>query len=164
MRISLFVSSWDCLRESLRRARTPCALGASVLAAAVLMSGCVALSTGYEAQTSVWPSDKAGEYIIAFSIYENLAAGGERLVSSPRIKVKDGSEGEVTLGDKHSSIKCSALVRSGDKGTTAAVRVRIEQGDKKVWTSRQTVMFTRDEPDRQSRDIPDSPDAVIKKE
>jgi hypothetical protein len=100
------------------------------------------LNVGYEAETRVWPSGNQGEYMVAFNIYENLIANGERLVSSPRLKVREGCEGEVTLGDEHSSIKCGALVRRAEKGITAVVRVRIKNGDKKVWTARQTVVFT----------------------
>jgi hypothetical protein len=106
---------------------------------AALLQGCAAIGVGYEADTRVWPSDSAGEYIVAFDIYESLIAGGSRLVSSPRLKVRDGCQGEVTLGDEHSSLKCSALVTSSTNGTKAAIRVRIKTGDRKEWTARQTV-------------------------
>jgi hypothetical protein len=83
-----------------------------------------------------------------FNIYENLIGNRQFLVSSPRLKVREGREGEVTLGDELSSIKCGALIQRGVNATTATVHVRIERGDRRIWTTRQTVVCSQDSTDR----------------
>jgi len=122
--------------RAIRAACAACAAGS------LLLQGCASMNVGYEAETTVWPADRPGEYIVAFRIYEKPAAGADRLVSSPRITVEEGRPGEVTLGDEHSSIKCGALVGKSGAGAKATVRVRIMRGDRKVWTARQTVTFS----------------------
>jgi len=119
----------------MNRVRCGCVVVLSVFC--WLASGCAAIRVGYEAETRVIPD--GGEFVVEFNISENLAGGKSRLVSSPRLRLSEGGKGEVTIGDDHSSLKCTALVQRTAGGTRAMTRVRIRKGDREVWTAQQTM-------------------------
>ena len=126
-----------------------------LVAGSVLLQACAVLNVGYEAETQITPSDRPGEYIVQFNITENFAAGGSRLVSAPRLRLREGSEGEVTLGDESSSLKCGALVRREEKGITATTSVRIKRGNRRVWTAQQAIVLTEMRPGQADKPAPE---------
>jgi type II secretory pathway component HofQ len=94
---------------------------------------------GYEAEATVIPDARTGHYEVRFRVMDSPAVGEPKVLSEPRLLVSEGQKGEIFIGDERSSVKCGATIERHDGGLTATTRVRIQEGHRRVWVSRQTM-------------------------
>jgi hypothetical protein len=103
----------------------------------VAASGCGSPEPTYGSRAVLTPGPEAGQYTLAFTVEE--VAGGRSNLQAPRLTVRPGQEGSVSIADSGRQITCTALVVEVGGRAEADTTVAVEKNGRTVWSRRQTV-------------------------
>jgi len=110
--------------------------------ACVIASGCATTQRSYQTTTTVSPAGPQ-QYTIGWTIQEAEDNGNENVLSTPRITVQAGTEGNIKVCDKseENGVFCTALVNKTTHGLEALTTVTIKKdGQTTLNTSQKTIV------------------------
>ena len=119
---------------------------AAVLVAALIcaiVAGCAAAPRSYRTSAAVAPSGEPHIYTVDFSISHVGEDGETRVLSSPRISVKAGQEGQIMICDEdgRNGYSCTALVTEREDGIEAVTRITVkEEGEEELCNSQSMIV------------------------
>ena len=114
---------------------------AAVLMLGILM-GCSSSKVEYRSRATLSPADETGQFDVAFVIEDLSKPEDSRVISSPRLRVLKGQEGQIFIGDDKSNIVCTALVGDASGKPEVKTTVSVKKNGRIVWSEEKTVAMT----------------------
>jgi len=108
-----------------------------------ILTGCTSSKVAYRSKATLTPATEAGLFDVAFVIEDIADPANPTVVSSPRLRLLKGKEGNMSVGDDNSSIVCTALVDDASGKPEARTTVSIKKNGKEVWSDTQTVAVSK---------------------
>jgi hypothetical protein len=115
-----------------------------MMAVAVLILGaCMTAEAGYRTETTVAPGTEAHQYVVHFKITDVAKDGKTDVLSTPKVTVKAGQEGKITVADEkeQNGVFCTAHVKESEGGIEAVTTVVVkEKGIEKLNTTQSVTL------------------------
>jgi len=115
----------------------------SVIAIVALgvLAGCAGSRVAYRSKATLTPAEAAGQYDVSFLIEDVSDPAKPTVISSPRLRLLKGKEGQISIGDGKNGITCTALVDDASGKPEARTDVSVRRYGEAVWSHRQTVVI-----------------------
>jgi len=102
---------------------------------------CLSAQAGYRTETTVVPVPAAHQYVVQFKIIEVAKDGKKDVLGAPKLTVKAGEEGRITVGKEQDGISCTALIKEIEGGIEAVTAVIVnEKGTEKFNTAQSVTL------------------------
>ena len=102
-----------------------------VAVAGLILGACVSAQAGYRTEVTVTPETDVHQYVVQFKIIDATKDGKTDVMSAPKLVVKAGEEGKITVADEkeQSGVFCTALVKETEGGIVAVTTVMVKEND-----------------------------------
>ncbi len=110
--------------------------------ACLFLGACAMARAEYRTEVIVTPGPVAQQYVVQFKIMD-VTKGGKSVLSTPKITVKTGEEGKVSIADAkdQDGVLCTVLVKEIEGGIEAVTTVLVkEEGAEKLNTTQTVVV------------------------
>ena len=114
-----------------------------MMLAGLILGACLTAEAGYKTETTVTPGTKANEYVVQITISTVAKDGTAEVLSTPKITVKAGQEGKLTVADEkeQDGVFCTALVKEVNGSLQADTTVVVkEKGAEKLNTTQSVTL------------------------
>jgi len=111
--------------------------------AGLILGACMTAQAGYRTETTVTPGADAHQYVVQIKIMDVAKDGKTDVLSAPKLTVKAGEEGKMSVGDEkeQNGVFCTALVKEIDGGIEAVTTVVVkEKGTEKLSTAQSVTL------------------------
>jgi type II secretory pathway component GspD/PulD (secretin) len=111
--------------------------------AGLALGACMTAEAGYRTETTVAPGAEAHQYVVQVKIIDVAKDGKTDVLSTPKVTVKAGEEGKITVGDEkeQNGVFCTALVKETEGGIEAVTTVVVkEKGTEKLNTTQSVTL------------------------
>ena len=102
-----------------------------VAVAGLILGACGSAQAGYRTEITVAPGTDVHQYVVQFKIIDATKDGKTDVMSAPKLVVKAGEEGKITVADEkeQSGVFCTALVKETEGGIVAVTTVMVKEND-----------------------------------
>jgi len=113
--------------------------------AGLVLGACVTAQAGYRTETVVTPGADAHQYVVQFKIMDVAKDGKTDVLSAPKLVVKAGEEGKITVADEkeQDGVFCTALVKEIEGGIEAVTTVVVKAKGAEKLNTTQTVTLKK---------------------
>ena len=113
--------------------------------AGLVLGACVTVQAGYQTEAVVTPGTDAHQYVVQFKIIDVAKDGKTDVLSAPKLVVKAGEEGKITVADEkeQDGVFCTALVKEIEGGIEAVTTVVVKAKGAEKLSTTQTVTLKK---------------------
>jgi Flp pilus assembly secretin CpaC len=112
-------------------------------AVGLVLGACVTAQAGYRTETTVEAGEEAHQYVVQIKIIDVARDGKTDVLSVPKLTLKAGEEGKITVGDEngYNGVFCTARVKEIEGGVEAVTTVVVkEKGAEKLNTAQSVTL------------------------
>lgn len=110
-----------------------------------IMAACITAEAAYRTETVIVPNAEAHHYTAQITIIDVSKDGKKDVLSAPKVIVKAGEEGTVTIGDekKQNGIFCTVLVTEIAEQIEAKTTILVKEKGEEKLSSEQRVTIKK---------------------
>lgn len=118
----------------------------------LICAGCATTQRSYKTDMRITPGGIPHEYIVEYKItkiFKNLSGvskeEGENILSSPKLTVTAGREGQVKVCDsaEQNGVICTALVKENAEGIEAVGSIIVKEKGQEILSSSQNIIIKK---------------------
>ena len=109
----------------------------------LILCACMTVQAEYRTETTVVPGAEAHQYVVQIKVSEVAKDGKTDILSAPKVALKAGKEGKITVGDEkeQNGVFCTALVKEIEGGIEAVTTIVVrEKGIEKLNTAQSVTL------------------------
>ncbi len=112
--------------------------------AAIMVAGCATTQTSYRTTTTVSPAGPK-QYTVCMTIQATAEDGQQDMLSTPKITVPAGEEGQIKVGDEkeENGVFCTVLVEEKANGLETLTTVIVKEDGRTMLNTSQKTLVNR---------------------